>query len=214
MGTIKAYKLQHSANLGKRGKIIEVVKAYRILAKPAELVVERLSFRSPDLSWRMNHLLSMFRKSLVRRKLDSLKSSLGITIAETNAAYSSQECSVCGYVAKDNRPPQSQFKCKCCHTVMHADVNAARNHHARSSAMAIDVYQGTQTVLQILTERFLSGMERSTRHYRMAPGLLSSDSYFAGPSAQPKGFLYQGIFCHKNSDIGCEVHTGINIRGF
>jgi len=32
MSTIKAYKLQHSANLGKRGKIIEVVKAYRILA--------------------------------------------------------------------------------------------------------------------------------------------------------------------------------------
>jgi putative transposase len=156
--------------------------------KPAELVVERLSFRSPDLSRRMNRLISMFGKSLVQRKLDSLKSTLGITITETNAAYSSQECSVCGYVAKNNRPTQSEFKCNCCSTGMHADVNAARNHHARSSAMVIDAYQGTQTVLHILTERFLSDMERTSRHYRMAPGLLSSNPYFAGPLAQPKGF--------------------------
>jgi len=157
--------------------------------KPAEIIVERLDFRNHSLSRRMNRLLSLFGKSLVRSKLDSLQSSLGITITETNAAYTSQECSVCGYVAKDNRPTQSQFTCNCCSTGMHADVNAARNHHARSSDMVIDVFQGTQTVLHILTERFLSDMERTTRHYRMAPGLLSSNPYFAGPSAQPKGFL-------------------------
>jgi len=63
---------------------------------------------------------------------------------------------------------------------MHADVNAARKHHARSSDMVIDVYLGTQTVLHILTGRFLLGMERITRHYRMAPGLLSSNPYFCG----------------------------------
>jgi len=71
------------------------------IRKPAELVVARLDFRSPDLSQRMNRLISMFGRSLVKRKLDSLNASLGITVTEINAAYSSQECSVCGYVAKE-----------------------------------------------------------------------------------------------------------------
>lgn len=172
-----------------KNEISRVLNRAVDIHKPAELVVERLDFRSPDLSRRMNRLLSMFGKSLVQRKLDSLKATFGITVTETNAAYSSQECSVCGYVDKNNRPTQKEFKCNCCHTGMHADVNAARNHHARSSDVEINVYQGTQTVLHILTARFRSAVERTIRHYRMASGLLSSNPYFAGPLAQPKGFL-------------------------
>lgn len=156
--------------------------------KPAELVVELLDFRSPDLSRRMNRLISMFGKSIVSRKLESLSLMYGIKITETNPAYSSQECSVCGYVEKNNRATQSEFKCKCCNTGLHADVNAARNHLDRSSDKVIDVYKSTKSVLHILTERFLSDMEHTIRHYRMAPGLLSSNPYFAGPLAQPKGF--------------------------
>jgi hypothetical protein len=92
--------------------------------KPAELIIERLDFRSPNLSRRMNRLISMFGKSVVNNKLDSLRLSLGIKITETNPAYSSQVCSVCGNVDKDNRVTQSQFKCKCCNTGIHADVNS------------------------------------------------------------------------------------------
>ncbi|HYA26996.1 MAG TPA: zinc ribbon domain-containing protein [Thermodesulfovibrionales bacterium] len=112
----------------------------------------------------------------------------GITITEGNPAYSSQECSVCGYVDKGNRTSQAVFNCKCCKNGIHADVNAARNHLARSSDRVIDVYKSKETVLRILTERFLSHAERMPRLHSKAESLLPANPYFRGHPAQLKGF--------------------------
>ncbi|MFH4233451.1 zinc ribbon domain-containing protein, partial [Acinetobacter baumannii] len=68
------------------------------LYRPARMVVERLDFRGQNLSRRMNRLLSRFGKRIVREKLKSLQELYGIEVIETNPAYSSQECSSCGYV--------------------------------------------------------------------------------------------------------------------
>ena len=97
---------------------------------PAEIVVERLNFQNAGLSKRMNRLISRFGKAAVTAKLKSLDEMHGIAITETNPAYSSQECSVCGYMDRTNRKSQSEFECKCCNTGIHADVNGARNHLA------------------------------------------------------------------------------------
>jgi putative transposase len=43
------------------------------------------------------------------------------------AAYTSQTCSVCQHVHKDNRQTQSNFTCVACGHHEHADVNAAKN---------------------------------------------------------------------------------------
>ncbi|MGD0883376.1 MAG: zinc ribbon domain-containing protein [Thermodesulfovibrionales bacterium] len=53
-------------------------------------------------------------------------------VTEGNPAYSSRECSVCGCVHKVSRTSRAVFRCKC-KTGLHAEVNAARNHQARSS---------------------------------------------------------------------------------
>lgn len=46
-------------------------------------------------------------------------------VVRINPAYSSQECSKCGHIHKDNRPTQSLFECvKCGHTE-NADLNGA-----------------------------------------------------------------------------------------
>ncbi len=157
---------------------------------PAEIVVERLNFRNPDLSRRMNRLLSRFGKAAETAKLKSLGEMYGIVITETNPAYSSQECSACGYVDKKNRKSQSVFECRCCNTGIHADVNGARNHLARSSGKAINVYKSKKAVLRVLTERFLSCLERSSqRLHSKAKGLLPGNPYYAGVLAQSKGFL-------------------------
>ena len=42
-------------------------------------------------------------------------------------AYTSQRCSACGYVARDNRESQAVFRCTACGYACNADVNAARN---------------------------------------------------------------------------------------
>ena len=48
---------------------------------PAELVVERLNFRSPDLSRRMNRLVNNCGRAVFRQKLTDLQEKLGIAAA-------------------------------------------------------------------------------------------------------------------------------------
>jgi putative transposase len=50
----------------------------------------------------------------------------GGRVVETHAAYSSQECSACGHVAKENRPDQATFCCVVCGHREHADTNAGK----------------------------------------------------------------------------------------
>jgi putative transposase len=49
-------------------------------------------------------------------------------------AYSSQECSKCGHISRDNRKSQAKFLCVSCQFGMNADQNAALNHRSRALA--------------------------------------------------------------------------------
>src|SRR5229473_2955127 len=51
----------------------------------------------------------------------------GIQATSVKSAYSSQECSVCHYVDRKNRPNQHTFCCWVCGHQVHADLNAATN---------------------------------------------------------------------------------------
>jgi transposase len=51
----------------------------------------------------------------------------GIPATLVKSAYSSQECHVCYYTDKKNRPNQQTFCCKVCSHSMHADLNATKN---------------------------------------------------------------------------------------
>jgi putative transposase len=57
-----------------------------------------------------------------------------VAVVHIDPAYTSQECSACGHIAKANRPNQSTFRCTSCRFAEHADVNAARNIAARGVA--------------------------------------------------------------------------------
>ena len=48
-------------------------------------------------------------------------------IEKVPAAYTSQCCSACGYVAAESRENQALFRCVACGYACNADVNAARN---------------------------------------------------------------------------------------
>ena len=48
-------------------------------------------------------------------------------VEKVPAAYTSQRCSACGHVARDNRKSQAAFLCTACNFACNADVNAARN---------------------------------------------------------------------------------------
>ena len=50
----------------------KIVKLY----KPKEIVIERLNFQSPKLSKKLNRLIQNFGKSIIRKKLETLKEDL------------------------------------------------------------------------------------------------------------------------------------------
>ncbi|MCJ0276763.1 transposase [Clostridioides difficile] len=52
---------------------------------------------------------------------------VGIKVKHVNPAYTSQTCSECGHVDKENRETQAKFKCLECGFEANADYNAARN---------------------------------------------------------------------------------------
>jgi Putative transposase DNA-binding domain len=93
------------------------------LHAPREIAVERLDFHVPGLSRRLNRLLANCGRAAFRRKLQDLKDKFGIEAAEIKSAYTSQECSACGFVARENRKSQSDFRCG---HAAHADVDAAK----------------------------------------------------------------------------------------
>ncbi|WP_142300501.1 RNA-guided endonuclease InsQ/TnpB family protein [Bacillus paralicheniformis] len=51
----------------------------------------------------------------------------GVTVFFVDPQYTSQTCSCCGYVAKENRKTQAKFECVSCGYVAHADYNASLN---------------------------------------------------------------------------------------
>jgi putative transposase len=55
-------------------------------------------------------------------------------VEDVDPAYTSQQCSVCGHTARDNRESQAVFRCVACGHRAHADVNAARNIAAGGTA--------------------------------------------------------------------------------
>jgi putative transposase len=61
--------------------------------------------------------------------LDKLKEKLDYKLmryASVPAAYSSQECSECGFVHKANRRTQEKFQCGYCEQTENADINAGK----------------------------------------------------------------------------------------
>lgn len=56
----------------------------------------------------------------------------GVGVKVIDGAYTSQQCSACGFVHPDNRPSQTAFRCRACGHAENADLNAAKNIAARA----------------------------------------------------------------------------------
>jgi IS605 OrfB family transposase len=56
----------------------------------------------------------------------------GIHVSLVDPKYTSQTCNECGHIERANRRSQSEFVCKSCGYIAHADVNAAKNIRSRA----------------------------------------------------------------------------------
>ena len=128
----------------------------RILNKLAKknvgvFVVEQLDFRASGLSRKMNRLIGRTYRSIIKAKLARLEEQFGIQMVSVNPAYTSQECSRCHYVSKNNRKSQKQFICGHCYLHCNADVNAGRVINQRRSLVSeFPVYskKGTSSAIR------------------------------------------------------------------
>jgi len=148
-----------------------IIRIYR----PARVNMERLDFRSPELSKRMNRLIQNSGRKYVKEKLNRLKELFNIEVIEVNPAYTSQECSSCGYIDEKNRKNTHHFECRSCGRKLNAQVNGAKNIGKRSSLTEIKLHTPKKQVLKILIRRYL---ERPNGCNSAPVELLRGNPYF------------------------------------
>jgi IS605 OrfB family transposase len=56
-----------------------------------------------------------------------------VAVKVIDGAYTSQQCSACGFIHPDNRTTQAAFRCLACGHTANADLNAAKNVAARAA---------------------------------------------------------------------------------
>jgi len=111
-------KLVHKAKALGRGLSLENLENF------FDKIKVRKKDRAKRHSWAFYQLRSFVAYKAVRD---------GIPVVLVEAAYTSQECSVCHHIDRRNRKSQSEFVCLRCGHVDHADCNGAKNVRNRAS---------------------------------------------------------------------------------
>lgn len=117
---------------------------------------------------------------MFRSRLEAKTRARGGVVVAVNPAYTSQTCSACGHVAKENRPDQATFCCVACGHMANADINAAQNILIRALSPNEDIVtvrdvnepdqQGTSTPESLLIDSVGSlTQEGHTQEHRCPP---------------------------------------------
>lgn len=113
----------------------EVCRLFNLVMKyekPKVIRLEFLDFRNQNLGKTTNRLLTRLANKIVVEKVQRLVDVYGVEVEYINAAYTSQTCLSCGYIAKNNRDGR-KFKCHCCGHKANANTQASKNIARRSS---------------------------------------------------------------------------------
>ena len=120
-------------------RLIHEFLMYCVANGKTDVVMEDLLFA--DKSWirdeatqlKYSRIVKLLRLSNIKNWLKSQAEKIGIRVHLTPSHYTSQQCSICGYIDKANRPSQEKFECKNCGHVDNADHNASINIKNRFS---------------------------------------------------------------------------------
>jgi hypothetical protein len=77
----------------------------------------------------------------------------GVVATPVSSAYSSQECSVCHYTDRSNRPNQQTFCCQVCGFEAHADHNASVNISRRVGDRPLRACKDRRAIKAVLMQR-------------------------------------------------------------
>jgi putative transposase len=117
-----------------------------------KVALERLSVKDMRFKSRqMNRALRASQLGYARDKLKFKLDERGIRYRSVQPAYSSQQCSQCGFTISMNRRSQAEFHCLWCGFEANADENAASNIAERFSDEELNTlpFRAVETVLAI-----------------------------------------------------------------
>jgi IS605 OrfB family transposase len=120
----KEARLTQSVIVDNRYKIKQFLKG----RENDLIVMEDLDIGySKTYSRMVNYLLRRMHIQGIKNDMIKYCKQFGIGIALINPAFTSQQCSCCGYVSKENRKTQEKFLCVKCGFETNADFNASVN---------------------------------------------------------------------------------------
>lgn len=145
----------HRAEAFARNEIGRALNQLRDdLPAGAAVALERLSVKDMRFKSRqMNRVLRASQLGYVRDKLKFKLDERGIRYRAVQPAYSSQQCSHCGYTDSLNRRTQARFVCRWCGYEANADENAAANLAKRFDDEALNSLP-VRDVEMLLAHRF------------------------------------------------------------
>ena len=94
---------------------------------------KKYKINNKEFNINIRRLMSILHIVDIKNMAERIGKKYGITIYLTNAEYTSQQCSKCGYIHKNNRKTQEKFKCIHCGYEENADLNASVNIKNRIS---------------------------------------------------------------------------------
>jgi len=153
------------------------------LPEGVNVALERLSVRDMRFkSKQMNRALRASQLGYVRDRLKFKLDERGIRYRSVQPAYSSQQCSHCGFTFSMNRRSQAEFHCLWCGFEANADENAAQNIAERFGDEEFNMlsFRDMETVLAL---RFMCRLPVA----RSATARLE---------LQPNLWLPRGKWCH------------------
>ncbi|MDF2956736.1 MAG: Transposase [Candidatus Alkanophagales archaeon MCA70_species_1] len=131
MGKKMAWLLRKRKNVINNfmNQTVNYVVKYCLVNRIGNIVIGELKEikRNMNMGKINNQNFQYIPYGLFKQKLKAKCEYYGIKYIEVDEAYSSQTCSICGDVNRNNRKHRGLYVCKKCGNVMNADVNGALN---------------------------------------------------------------------------------------
>jgi hypothetical protein len=146
----------------------------------AAVAMERLSVADLRFKSRqMNRALRAAQLGYLRDKLKFKLDERGIRYRSVQPAYSSQQCSHCGFTSPMNRRSQAEFCCLWCGYIANADENAASNIAERFGDEELNTlpFRDVETALTLRFMRRLPDARSASAGLDTSPYRQGGDSY-------------------------------------
>jgi transposase len=131
-----------------------------------QFAYERLSVASMRFKARaQNAYLKASHLGHIPQQIQWNSQKRGVLATRVISAYSSQECSVCHYTDRKNRPDQRTFRCQACGWQAHADHNASVNIARRLGDRQLRTCKDRKAIKLLLMKRHEAWKQQQGREH-------------------------------------------------